>query len=541
MFYDMGHGVQDLMDVFGGGKKIIKKTNGQRGLKNRGGRGAAGAMRDRKSIIYVSKPADAPRSSTLTVDFEGLYAALDAAKMSESRDINIVKAHDFFHNTIGTGLTDEVCEVIQSLIVNADSEPVRADLTSVLDNSNPHYFLMLVRYKSQPPDLENSMREAIHSYSLFYHKALKAGRSIEFYTKSAPPVILTAANTVDPLGSTKPRLYGLIEFRLPPTAFDAAGIIVNTASATAHFTVENDDTAAHYWLLPNTNWISGDKRTIAGGLIAAPPGWDSMISVSTMTYEFSVVSKEEEEEQKKSLGTLMSKAEHLRGVYLVYVDRCLGMPIYSPRWEARRNAGGVRCEITCKEQVGAEHFWRIQNQKHSSDFEQLHPMMKAVLNLLVGRTVIDKFSNCTVCRGEKKGENPGVTSWDFDKVCDMIENPVKKAYIPPPIPVHIPIPPPLTEPMPETPPPVPESIPEPPPVPEPPKKVSINPMTVVSAYKRNITKSQADVVAALTDLKTLITDFSPALSVANTDATAEMTVHHKSIMAVGELIKKLHS
>ena len=66
-------------------------------------------------------------------------------------------------------------------------------------------------------------------------------------------------------------------------------------------------------------------------------------------------------------------------------------------------------------------------------------------------------------------------------------------------------------------------------------------MTVVSAYKRNITKSQADVVAALTDLKTLITDFSPALSVANTDATAEMTVHHKSIMAVGELIKKLHS
>jgi hypothetical protein len=390
------------------------------------------------------------------------------------------------------------------------------------------------------------MREAIHSYRLFYHRALEAGRSLEFYTKSAPPLILTAANSVEPLGLTKPRLYGSIEFRLPPSAFDAAGIIISTAEATIHFTVENDAVAAHYWLLPSTKWTSGDRRTITGALIAAPPEWDFMTSVSTMTYAFSVVSKEEEEEQKRSLGALMSKAEQLRGVYLVYIDRCLGMPVYSPRWEARRNAGGVRCEITCTEQVGAEHFWRIQNQKHSSDFEQMHPMMQAVLHLLVGRTIIDKFSNCNTCRGAKKGESPGVTTWDFDKFCEMIENPAKKAYIPPPIPapVSLPLPlplltpPSLPEPIPEQ---IPEPIPEPIPVPPPPVQKQIPlPMAAVSSYKRTIPKSHADVVSALADLKSLMTSFSPDMSSTNTATTSEMTAHHKSIMAIGELIKKLN-
>ena len=528
VFYDKGHGAKDLMDVFGAGAKIIKKANGKRGLKNRGGRGAAGAMTDRKSIIYVSKPVGAVGCSTLTVDFEGLYAAIDAMKMSEDRDMNNINTAAFFRNTIGAGLTDKIRTLVQNVILNTGSEQIRADMSGVLDNSTPHYFMMIARYTSQPPALESAMRDAINSYRLFYHRALEAGRSLEFYTES--PLILTGANAVDPLGSTKPRLYGSIEFRLPPTAFDAAGMIVNTAAATIHFTVENDAVAANYWLLPNTKWTSGDRRTIEGALIAAPPEWELMIPVTRMTYAFSVVSKEEEEEQKQSLGSLMSKTEQLRGVYLVYIDRCLGMPVYSPRWEGRRNAGGVRCEITCGGQVGAEHFWRIQNKKHSSEFEQLHPMMQAFLHLLVGRTIIDKFSN-----SGKKGENSGVSEWDFDKFCDMIENPAKRAYIPPPIPAPISLPLPLPLPLPLSLP-----LPEPEPQPSMPKKQVPLPMSAVSSYKRTIPKSQADVVSALAELKTLMANFSPNILIKNTDTTTAMTLHHKSIMAVSELIKKLN-
>lgn len=66
-------------------------------------------------------------------------------------------------------------------------------------------------------------------------------------------------------------------------------------------------------------------------------------------------------------------------------------------------------------------------------------------------------------------------------------------------------------------------------------------MSAVSSYKRTIPKSQADVVSALAELKTLMANFSPNILIKNTDTTTEMTLHHKSIMAISELIKKLNT
>ena len=64
-------------------------------------------------------------------------------------------------------------------------------------------------------------------------------------------------------------------------------------------------------------------------------------------------------------------------------------------------------------------------------------------------------------------------------------------------------------------------------------------MAVVSSYKRTITKSSKDVVSALVDLKTLMADFSPDISIMSTITSAELTGHHKSIIAISDLIKKL--
>jgi hypothetical protein len=136
-----------------------------------------------------------------------------------------------------------------------------------------------------------------------------------------------------------------------------------------------------------------------------------------MTWRAAVITGEEEEQQK------IDKVEKARGVSVTFVDRTLGNPIHNDKWGARRDMGGIRFELTCLSQVGAELFLHIQSQKNTMSFDILHPAMKAFLNLVVGRTIIKKWSNDSD-NGRKRTE--GVSEWNIDEFCRMLENPKAK-------------------------------------------------------------------------------------------------------------------
>jgi len=518
IYYDKGTGVADLMSLYSCSKQVIKKNNGKRGLKNYGHRGSTGSMRDRQEIVYISRPATssgaAARCSTLKVSFATMFEAIDRAKTSAGRDLNSVDARQFFQSTEGSGWTEETREIVQSLIVAADYEPVRADLSAMLENTEPQYFLMIVRYLRQPHNLEEEIRDAIRSFRLSYHKALEAGRRIEFYAKPNPPVLLSLENAVDPLGSN-PRMGGEIEIRLPVSAFDVAtGIIKDDRTGILlRFTIGDDDYETQYWLT-DTTWSKFDRRTASGATSDEPEAWAAMKPVATMKYAFSVVSKDDEEYHKKTLGTLLDKVGLLRGVYLVYIDHCLGMPLYNLKWESRNNAGGVRFEMVCDNQIGAEHFWRIQNQKHSSDFDQLHPMMQAFLNLVLGRTIIDKYSHYKACHGDTKNSSPGVIEWDLDEFCELLENP--KSDRPAPTPVSPTIIAHIADPRP-----------------------NISTETIVPQHKRITSKSQNDVLQQLAELNAALTGLKFSSVPQNTHAHPDMTKHYKEAASLLTFVQSL--
>ena len=410
--FDPGHGVADPLNLYSAGKAVPKKPEGCRGLKNRGHRGTAGALTGREEILYISKEKGKQEASTLRVDFKGLYTALDKAKNSLSRDINTVDARDYFKPSSCEGLTNKQTNFVMMLFENTIHADVKDFLKGVMENSLDHFFMMAVSYSSMPDGYEDEMKVAMQTFRRTYTKALESGLQIAYYPSAEEPIILGAEDAIPFLGKNTAEIGGVIRFHIPNTSFSPEGVISSSDNVVLSFTVDD-----RVMWLHNMKWASFDCRFTEGASTEPPDDIDDWKVIAEMTWRAAVITGEEEEQQK------IDKVEKARGVSVTFVDRALGDPIHNNKWGARRNMGGVRIELTCSSQVGAELFLHIQSQKNTMSFDILHPATKAFLNLVVGRTIIMKWSSDSD-NGRKRTE--GVSEWNIDEFCQMLENPKAK-------------------------------------------------------------------------------------------------------------------
>ncbi len=411
--FDCGHGVADPLDLYSVGKSVNKKQEGCRGLKNRGHRGTAGALTGRDDIQYITKRMGKEEASTLRVNYKGLYTALEKAKNSPSRDINMVDAREFFISSYCEGLTKKTADFLRALHDNTTYAVVKDFLKGVLDNSLDHFFMMAVRYSRMPDGYEDEMTVAMQSFCRTYTKALKSGLQIAYYPSGEEEAMILGAEDAIPfLGKNPVEIGGVIRFHVPKTSFSAEGTLTDSDNIKLSFTVGGRTMWLH-----NMKWASFDCRFTEGASTELPVDIDDWVVITEMTWRAAVITGEEEEQQK------IDKVEKARGVSVIFVDRTLGNPIHNDKWGARRDMGGIRFELTCLSQVGAELFLHIQSQKNTMSFDILHPAMKAFLNLVVGRTIIKKWSNDSD-NGRKRTE--GVSEWNIDEFCRMLENPKAK-------------------------------------------------------------------------------------------------------------------
>ena len=410
--FDLGHAVADPLNLYSAGKAVPKKPEGCRGLKNRGHRGTAGALTGRKEILYISKEKGKQEASTLRVDFKGFYTALDKAKNSLSRDINTVDARDYFKPSSCEGLTNKQTNFVLMLFENTIHADVKDFLKGVMENSLGHFFMMAVSYSSMPDGYEDEMKVAMQTFRRTYTKALESGLQIAYYPSVEEPIILGAEDAIPFLGKNPAEIGGVIRFHIPNTSFSPEGVISSSDNVVLSFTVDD-----RVMWLHNMKWASFDCRFTEGASTEPPDDIDDWKVIAEMTWRAAVITGEEEEQQK------IDKVEKARGVSVTFVDRALGDPIHNDKWAARRDMGGVRIELTCSSQVGAELFLHIQSQKNTMSFDILHPATKAFLNLVVGRTIIKKWSSDSD-NGRKRTE--GVSEWNIDEFCQMLENPKAK-------------------------------------------------------------------------------------------------------------------
>jgi hypothetical protein len=437
--YDTGSGAADLDALYSIGSSVVRKSSG-RGLKNYGNRAAMGRLMA-DDILHISRIPTATRCSTLTFHLSALYAAVDATPTP--RDYRAIDARinrTLFSRSTG-GLTEEIRDKLTALHTQATDPALRTFLSGVLENRHPSYHLMMLEYTHFPPALEQEIADAFQSYRLSYYKALQEGRTMQYLRPDATLSLrFTPADAIDPLKNS-PRLTGSLEFR---------------GDTMAQFTVTAPGAAApvQFWLtVAPTDRILHDGRTRRGPFRRTPPdAWTTSPVTGTVGFDCSVPNDAEEDRQVAAAGTLYRSRTDLRGVYLRFIDRILGRPLYSDDWTDVRNVGGLRVELTATDQATAETYFCVPAKKHSATYGNLHRVLQAVLNWIVNRVIIPKYSDYRMVTLPGQG----VTDWRFEHFCRLLEDTGALATlppVPPPVPVPpVPVPSPIPVPTPSQPP-----------------------------------------------------------------------------------------
>jgi hypothetical protein len=427
---DTGTGARDLLPFYGIGPNVCRKTGVARGLKNYGNRAAIGCMMP-TTVTHITRHQTAARSSTLTLSLGALYQAIDAAKATTC-DYRRIDEHELptvLRNTPAGGLTDETRELLDTILGTMTvGSPNRAFIESILANTLTSFHLMVLDYDVFPTGMMDHLVNAFQSYRMSYCYALRNGLRLELETPSTT-IKLQAEDAIDPLG-TAPRITGMIEIY-------STGLKVTLGSQA-------------FWVIPSDH-LFYDGRTARNPFIFAeqPADW-APAATDTLQISFSVPSAQEEREQLDKVGSSIYRSVmDMRGVYLRYHDRYLGMPVYNKdNWEEKRNVGALRVELVCTNPTTAEEWLGIQTKKHTSSFTCIHDMLQLFLNWLVARVIVPKFSHCGVCKplDGRKGNSPGVTDWQFPYLCKLMldakATPTQLvAPAPAPIPAPIPNPP----------------------------------------------------------------------------------------------------
>jgi hypothetical protein len=433
MIFDLGHGTDALFPLYGIGTSIRRKQGGNRGLKNYGHKAAMGRFAP-DLVTHVSRTTTRPRSNTLIFKLGHLYAAIDDSNSSgqpvDYRRIDENVLPFVIRATQNSGLTEEIRDTLTELRVAIAGNPNYANadtfLTGVLSNTIPSYHGMVLEYSTAPDGMLAEIKDAILSYRLIYSHALIAGHSIELMAPDAADCIhIKAADAIDPLGPpAAPRIRANMQIR---HSDDTTYI----QFAPYVFSSETPFDITTFWFAHK----HGDKLFYNGRTkslpaenlsVSEPPGWNTMTIGADLTFACSVLSADADQQQKREVGSSIFKSrEDMCGVYLRLMDRYLGLPVFNTTdWTPKRNAGAVRIELETADAAVAERYLGVQTRKHCATYGGLAPALQLMLNWLVERVIITKYSSSKADTrvDKKKGTSPGVMDWNFSHFCSLIVN-----------------------------------------------------------------------------------------------------------------------
>ena len=412
LIFDTGDGIKDLMTLYSCSDKIIKKSEGKRGLKNRGHRGAVGALRG-NSVKYVSRSADSTHSSTLDIALHDMFSSIDRTKTSIDRNIGSVDASKFFKNNVEMGLTDKMRTFLTECKNCSTYPEVNEFLESILLNKLDHYFLMAVCYSEKPH--ESELSHVMNSFRRTYAKDLLSGKQLKLYTLDIKyQYCLTTESAVPFLGNKSPKLSVQIEMYLPKSSFTSDGVIIDsTTGLIMKITIEENK----MWF-NDQHWDGKRDRATYSSFMNR----DDYQSVSPPVM-LEIVGQSSEEEKECNVTENGNPIEESRGILFNYNGRALGVPIKNKKWGASRNWGGIRAELICNSQVFAEKFLNIQTKKNSMNFDVMHKLIQSFLNLFFNTTIlkhwadeiIDEQTGVTI-----KNRNDPILEWDIPEICRVL-------------------------------------------------------------------------------------------------------------------------
>ena len=396
--FDHGEGIKDLGALFNLSNEVKKKAIGNRGLKNKGHRSALGRFNP-AHITYVSKVAGS-KPTFLEFDLGKMIESVDE-EMKGSCNYRNVDALSYIQQT--RSRTEDIKSRLEDVISLIPDEIIKGQLQSIFDGKTDHFFLQIMEYSSLPERLEDDLKECMTSCKLYYYQALLDGKEFNYLPSDGILVRLCKKDALNPLGDpTKfPRLLSTIDIR----EIDG-GTLLQVKIGVEGVTPENEKKI--FWLTDSQSIIN-DKRSKILLLTSERKSWAKTPSVTMMEIRTSCISKDAQQYQINKLDKLFG-VDELRGLYCMYIDRILGIPIWgqSSGWGSQRNMGGIRALVNFTDHVAAEKYMSIQCEKHRTNITNVNPVVSKLFDHLIAN--IAKFHS----HYSKPESDLGVKQWNLN-------------------------------------------------------------------------------------------------------------------------------
>jgi hypothetical protein len=378
--FNMGENCHNLLSVLritNGKTSIVRKKQDKIGLKNKGTYATICCL-EPDAVSICSR--DLSGNPTEIKFRSGEFFKTLNVKGDDHMDYTDHDISPYVTESFRTPETE--ADIRNNILTNVKNDQMKAHITSILDNTAPHYFFMHLTFNKNHHlygTLDQMIAEYIPSMNLYHGQILKArpGSSITFENSDKILTTLDASTAVDyTFGSQK--IVANVEVR-SRLVNDVNLEDIFKVDLSVDGTVRRPTDTFYITNKPTNETFKGSQH-----LCEKPPQWDTMTPVGTFPAYLAFLSKDEDIKQQNAIGGEYKKdSDKLRGVLVKWNKRGLGQPWWPskrPLWATKHNAGPLRIELSIENNRAIIEMLNVQTDKGNVDLSEAHPCMLRLLD-----------------------------------------------------------------------------------------------------------------------------------------------------------------
>lgn len=396
LHWNMGENLPQLAKLLGLSSTISKKAENKIGLKNKGT--FAGICNLGPDELYCISRNNEGKPNELSFKFGDFVSMIEKCH-DNYRDPKLVTSN-FMESS--NRISVDTSDLMKKLASMIKDEKLKKEVSSMITSPGPSSLMICMRFKKTHRlfnKLDYEMDQCFSSFNLYHSVLLKASRgNIIYEDAKGNKKELTKDTAIDLMWNSS-YILGTVTVG---TKDDEVVLKVDLSisdkplEGTTTFYISNKPT---------------DGRYKFSQVFASYPKWSKQLTTKgTFKIRFTSLSPNEDKAMKARLGEDFTSVNDLRGVFVNWNGRYLGLPYWNSKknstWGSKQNCTPLRCDILIENShFIAENICKIQSDKSQIDLDDAHPVLMELMNCFVGNIVNKMIQSSKKTAVQKADEN----------------------------------------------------------------------------------------------------------------------------------------
>ena len=438
LHWNTGENLPQLAKLLGLSNTISKKAENKIGLKNKGT--FAGVCNLGPDELYCISRNNEGKPNELSFKFGDFVSTIEKCH-DNYRDPKLITSN-FIESS--NRISVDTSDLMKKLASMIKDEKLKKEVSSTITSPGPSSLMICMRFKKTHRlfnKLDYEMDQCFSSFNLYHGLLLKSGRgNIVYEDAKGNKKELTKDTAIDLMWG-----YSYILGNVTVGIKDDEVVLKVDLSisdkpqeGTTTFYISNKPT---------------DGRYKFSQVFASYPKWSKLTNKGTFKIRFTSLSPNDDKLMKARLGEDFTSVNDLRGVFVNWNGRYLGLPYWNTKknsiWGSKQNCTPLRCDILIENShFIAENICKIQSDKSQIDLDDAHPVLMELMNCFVGN-IVNKMIQSTKKTAAQKADEDYKPVWT-NQVFHLIQHgelpvpiPRPRPAVPAPAPVPVPVAPPV--------------------------------------------------------------------------------------------------